>query len=183
MISPFPGFASPAAGFEQPFEMLEACHERLRRSLALLDRLIRHIDEGGHDTSSRAAAGDVLRYFDLAAPAHHLDEERHVFPLLLAQGDAAAASTVHELVRDHQRFVALWALLRGPLAAWAGGDKAAVSAATRESAAEFLALHATHLQREDELVFPVAMKLADAETQARMGAEMQARRRAPASRG
>ena len=35
-----PGLHSPAAGFEAPFDLLEACHERVHRSLALLGRLI-----------------------------------------------------------------------------------------------------------------------------------------------
>ena len=35
-----PGFDAPAVGFEQPFEMLLACHDRVRRSLALLGRLV-----------------------------------------------------------------------------------------------------------------------------------------------
>jgi len=39
----------------------------------------------GHDARSRSAARDVLRYFDLAAPQRHDDEERHVFPRVLAQ--------------------------------------------------------------------------------------------------
>ena len=30
-----PGFSSPAAGFDEPFAMLDACHERVRRSLGL----------------------------------------------------------------------------------------------------------------------------------------------------
>ncbi|MEN9486198.1 MAG: hypothetical protein RJB37_4078, partial [Pseudomonadota bacterium] len=62
-----PGFASPAVGFDQPFEMLQACHERVERSLALLQRLVAHVRDHGHDTASRSAARDVLRYFDLAA--------------------------------------------------------------------------------------------------------------------
>lgn len=45
MATPSPGFDSPAVGFEQPFDMLEACHERVRRSLSLLERLIAHIVE------------------------------------------------------------------------------------------------------------------------------------------
>ena len=63
-----PGFASPGVGFEQPFEMLEACHERVQRSLALLQRLVDHVDRNGHDADSRSAARDVLRYFDIAGP-------------------------------------------------------------------------------------------------------------------
>lgn len=77
-----PGFGSLGVGFEQPFEMFEACHERVRRSLALLERLIVHVGAHGHDAQSRSAAADVLRYFDLAAPLHHEDEERHVFASL-----------------------------------------------------------------------------------------------------
>jgi len=35
--------ATPAVGFEQPFEMLAACHERVNRMLALLERLREHL--------------------------------------------------------------------------------------------------------------------------------------------
>ena len=67
-----PGFHSPAIGFEQPFEMLSACHERVERTLALFERLVVHVRAQGHDAASRSAAADVLRYFDLAAPHHHV---------------------------------------------------------------------------------------------------------------
>lgn len=43
-----PGHRAPGAGFEAPFEMLDACHERVHRMLALLVKLQRHIaDEDG----------------------------------------------------------------------------------------------------------------------------------------
>jgi len=92
-----PGFSSPAAGFEQPYEMLTACHERVQRTLDLLDRLIDHVAQHGLDAQSRSAAADVLRYFDLAAPLHHQDEELHVFPPLLAGEDAALRAVVRRL--------------------------------------------------------------------------------------
>lgn len=80
---------SPSAGFNEPFEMLDACHERVGRMLALLQRLREHLEGGRADEPARQAARDVMRYFDLAAPHHHQDEETHVFPALLASGDAA----------------------------------------------------------------------------------------------
>ena len=43
-----PGFHSPAIGFEQPFEMLSACHERVERTLALFERLVAHVRAQGH---------------------------------------------------------------------------------------------------------------------------------------
>ena len=65
-----PGFASPAVGFDQPFEMLHACHDRVERTLVLLGRMVAHVHDHGHDEDSRSAARDVLRYFDLAAPEY-----------------------------------------------------------------------------------------------------------------
>lgn len=81
-----PGFNTPAVGFEQPFAMLEACHERVERTLTLLSRLRSYLREQAVDDAARQAARDVLRYFDIAAPLHHEDEELHVFPLLLERG-------------------------------------------------------------------------------------------------
>ena len=48
--SAVPGFDSPAVGFEQPFEMLEACHGRVQRSLALLQKLLAYVQTKGHDS-------------------------------------------------------------------------------------------------------------------------------------
>src|SRR5688572_25382640 len=61
----------PSVGFDQPFEMLAACHARMDRSLDLLGRLGRHLHDQGCDAQARSAATDVLRYFDIAAPLHH----------------------------------------------------------------------------------------------------------------
>ena len=180
MAITFPGFDSPAVGFEQPYDMLEACHDRVRRSLALLVRLIEHIDASGHDDSSRSAATDVLRYFELAAPQHHEDEERHVFPLLMEQGDAALRDAVQLLKRDHERMNALWHELRVSVSHWSRAQAAgAIDDDSRRLAAEFAALYAQHLQREEGLVFPASKRLSNAQRLADMGAEMRQRRRAP----
>ena len=61
-----PGFSAPGVGFEQPFAMLQACHERVLRTLALLARLRTHVLQHGVDDDARQAARDVQRYFDIA---------------------------------------------------------------------------------------------------------------------
>ena len=116
MSSPLVLHAAPGAGFEQPFEMLEACHERVERMLGLIERLAGHLSEAGADASARQAARDVMRYFDRAAPNHHEDEERHVFPALRALGQGALADRLHA---DHEAMAGLWAALRTALAALA----------------------------------------------------------------
>jgi hemerythrin-like domain-containing protein len=172
-----PGFESPAASFEQPYDMLEACHERVLRSLDLLGRLVDYIISKGHDTQTQSAAADVLRYFDLAAPLHHQDEEQHVFPRLLAQGSAAQRDTVQRLQVEHRRMEQDWAVLRTALLRWREhGCTEAVNATTREAAARFAALYTEHLNTEDTLVFPAALALTPKGELERMGAEMQARR-------
>lgn len=63
------------ATFEDPQAMLEACHDRVQRMCTLLERLTEHAGLHGADTQARQAATDVMRYFDLAGPHHHQDEE------------------------------------------------------------------------------------------------------------
>jgi hemerythrin-like domain-containing protein len=176
-----PGFDAPAVGFEQPFEMLEACHARVRRSLALLDRLTAHVEAHGHDAQSRSAAADVLRYFDLAASLHHEDEERHVFPLLEHCGEAALEAATAGLRRDHQRLESLWAPLRAALSLWsASAASGAVDPAMQQQAKALGALYDSHLRTEEATVFPAARARMSAEHMAKMSADMQ-RRRQPAA--
>lgn len=174
-----PGFHSPAVGFEQPFEMLHACHDRVRRSLDLLQKLIAHLDSRGHDAASRSAAQDVLRYFDLAAPLHHEDEEANIFPVLLAQPDRGLHAPIHQLQADHQAMAQVWAQLRPALVQWSQGDSAgSIDTATRAAAQAFTGLYANHLRTEEDLVYPAARGCMDADQVSRAGQQMQARRHA-----
>lgn len=176
--TPLPGFEAPAVGFEQPYEMLAACHERVQRTLDLLDRLLDYVADKGHDAQTRSAAADVLRYFDLAAPQHHRDEEMHVFPRLLARGDAALRAAVQQLQAEHREMETLWAQIRQPLLRWRELDVSEPpDAALQAAVARFRTLYAGHIPHEEGLVFPAARATMDAATQAAMGAEMQARRR------
>ena len=178
----FTGFSSPAAGFDQPFEMLTACHERVQRSLGLLGRIVEHIDTHGHDAQSRSASADVQRYFDLAGPHHHEDEERHVFPLLLAS-DAVGAQ-VHEAVRrlqlEHDRMHAEWQPLRQMLQRWQGDGPVPPTADERARIAAFDALYAGHIALEESVVYPAAQRLLQGDALAAAGEEMRARRQGPA---
>lgn len=177
--SSIPGFSSPAVGFEQPFEMLHACHDRVRRSLALLEKLVAHLDSQGHDAASRSAAQDVLRYFDLAAPLHHEDEEVNIFPVLLAQADGGMHPHIHTLQEDHRKMAALWAQVRLSLVDWkAPASAGPVDAAARQAIAAFVALYASHLRTEEEIVYPAARGQMDSDQITQAGQQMQARRRA-----
>ncbi len=171
-----PGSAAPGVGYEQPFEMLTACHERVQRMLRLLDRLRGHLATHGADEQARQAARDVMRYFDQAAPQHHLDEERHVFPPLLAAGDPAVVAVVRRLQEDHVRMEAQWALARALLLSLAEGRLAAFTPSQEQVLAGFAALYGGHTEAEEGIAYPAAQGLADEEALRRMSQDMMQRR-------
>ena len=178
MAVTLPGFNAPAVGFEQPFAMLEACHERVQRTLGLLQRLRDPVRAQGADEQARQAARDVLRYFDLAAPLHHEDEELHVFPLLLAQGAPDVVALVQRLQQDHVQMAADWAAARAPLVALCDGDAQPLGAAG-DALDRFASRYAGHIAAEEGAAYPAAAALLAQDALAAMGREMAARRGAP----
>lgn len=176
---PLPGLHTPGAGFDQPFEMLGACHDRVRRSLALLDRLVLHVRTHGADRAAQDAATDVLRYFEVAAPAHHEDEERHVIPRLQAAGDPHARAVAAQLLADHAVIRRRWEALRPLLQSLRDGVQPDLSELAGAAAA-FQQVHDTHLALEDGFAFPQAEARVRDEGEPvlqAMGEEMAARRR------
>lgn len=193
--------APPAAGFDEPYEMLAACHERAGRMLDLMARLSAHLS--AHlsarlsaplssrpsvpgvapsppcpvDDPARQAAQDLMRYFDVAAPAHHDDEERHVFPLVEAQGDAGLRQLVARLRADHDAMRAQWPALRADLAALAQGDVPPEGWPAYEARWQaYAAMYRAHLQLEDAQVFPAGAGWSDEAQRRAMGADMAERR-------
>ena len=190
-----PGHRAPGAGYEAPFEMLDACHERVERMLRLLHKLRAHLQASGWDAQAAEAARDVLRYFNEAAPRHHEDEERHVFPAVLAAPDAPAlphtgtgegtgiGSSLHAVVRrllqDHADMQTRWASARPVLeriARPATGPWQPLDTAEEAALDGFASLYASHIEAENHLIYPAAQQaLTPAQLQA-MSADMMARR-------
>jgi len=160
----------PAVGFDQPYEMLEACHERVERSLSLLLRLAEHLQRQGADEPARDAARDVLRYFDVAAPHHHEDEERHVLPRLRQLGQAPLADRI---AADHVLMHQAYQALRPGLLAL----RDLGSVPDTASWPGFAALYREHILLEEGQAYPATRGGCDATLLAAMGAEMAARRR------
>jgi len=154
-----PGHSAPAAGLEAPFEMLAACHERVARMLALQARLQQHLLDTGCDEPARQAARDVMRYFDIAAPLHHQDEELHVFPPLLAGPDSALRELAQRLIQDHRQMEAAWIEARRTLAAIASSLDSGwtpLTPAQSVALAQFAALYRQHLDDENTIAYPAA---------------------------
>lgn len=164
----------PGSGYAQPFDLLAACHERVQRSLDLLARLNAHCAKAGADATAASAAADVLRYFDLAAPLHHQDEEAHVFPALEAAGNATLAELCTRLRAEHRQIEQRWQTLR-PLLQDLIDGRLNLHPLTAASQA-FIDIHRQHLLDENDQVFPAAESTLGPAQQHDMGLEMAARR-------
>lgn len=164
----------PGSGYAQPFDLLAACHERVQRSLDLLARLNAHCAKAGADATAASAAADVLRYFDLAAPLHHQDEELHVFPALEAAGNAALTDLCARLRAEHRQIEQRWQTLRPLLQDLTEGrlDLPPLAAASQA----FIDIHRQHLLDENDQVFPAAESTLGPAQQHDMGLEMAGRR-------
>ncbi|WP_349281793.1 hemerythrin domain-containing protein [Polaromonas hydrogenivorans] len=139
--------------------MLAACHERALRMLALQAKLQQYLLDKGCDEPARQAARDVMRYFDLAAPLHHQDEELHVFPSLLAGPDAALRELARRLAQDHRQMEVAWTEARRTLQAIADSPESGwtpLTPAQSAALAQFAALYRRHLDDENTIAYPAA---------------------------
>ena len=168
--------------FDEPLEMLAACHERIEAQLSTLERLVEHLATKGCDADARTAAQSVIRYFDTSGALHHQDEDEDLFPLVrvhaarLGRPDAAAA--IEELEREHETMERQWKRLREELTAVAAGE----GRIDAENVVRFAWLYRRHMDREGALVLPFAKCILDAAQLAALGERMIARRKVPTTR-
>ncbi|NML61556.1 pyridoxamine 5'-phosphate oxidase [Massilia sp. RP-1-19] len=166
-----------APGFDQPIAVLKHCHDRIRKQLATMQKLLDHLPQHGADEQARQAAAAVIRYFDKAAHLHHEDEEQDLIPMLrqVAQGEDAVtlAALVPGIIDDHDKMDALWQRLHEQLRPIADGAGAALSG---PDVREFAERYSSHMEREEGQIAPMAKRLFSAGQMAQLGAAMQARR-------
>src|SRR5205085_524866 len=65
-----PSLFDTTAAFDDPLEMLLACHRRIEKQLQTLERLRVHLHAHGVDADASSAAQALLRYFTRAAVDH-----------------------------------------------------------------------------------------------------------------
>jgi hemerythrin-like domain-containing protein len=164
--------AGESATFDDPVEMLLVCHAKLRKQLATLARLERHLPEHGHDADARTAARAILRYFDSAAVHHHEDEEASLLPRVVAHAPDARALSAR-LRLEHTALAERWRTLRPLLSGIATGQRAVLPP---KLVREFAAAYDAHLEIEETLLIPLAQDLLGADEFAAIGREMADRR-------
>jgi hemerythrin-like domain-containing protein len=175
-------FATPAPTFDEPLEMLAACHERIEAQLCTLEKLVEHVSGKGADPAAREAAAQVMRYFDTAGEDHHRDEDEDMFPLLreraAERNRPEVSAVINGLEEDHATMSAQWSRLRARLEALVEAGKAGREARLDAGdVAGFAWLYRRHMEKEAALVLPFAREALSETDRAALGGRMAARRR------
>jgi hemerythrin-like domain-containing protein len=160
-----------APRIDDPIDLLLACHDKVRRFAGLCLRLRDHIQEAGADQEAQEAAHAILRYFEVAAPLHHDDEEQDLFPALRALNRPALGTCLDELAAEHRTLGALWQ----PVRLWLQAVAHAQAATPPASLHAFAQAYMNHAQREEDEVYPAASQLLPEQIKA-ISAAMVARR-------
>ncbi|MEB0140290.1 MULTISPECIES: hemerythrin domain-containing protein [unclassified Undibacterium] len=166
-----------APDFDQPLAILKHCHDRIRKQLSTLERLVSHLNDTGVDEEAQRAAKAVLRYFRKAAPLHHEDEEVDLLPELAATAKGDDAVLLQELTLQillhHRQMEIHWKGLESQLQAIEDGEGGDLSASDVE---EFSELYQAHMAIEEGHIAPMALRLFDATQMKKLGTAMQTRR-------
>jgi hemerythrin-like domain-containing protein len=166
--------ANPGDGFD----VLDVCHRQTIFTLGKLAALISALKSRGPDPEARALAAEIVHFFSTTSHDHHEDEERHVFPNLLATGKPELVQAVQRLKQDHGWLEEDWLELSPHLDAVAAGQSWYDLDLLREGADLFIALSHEHIALEESLVYPSARAQLRVSERGEMGREMSARRRA-----
>ena len=176
-----PSLFNAAVGFDDPLEMLLACHRRIERQMETLRKLQAHIEKNGVDVDASIAAQSVLRYFAKAASDHTDDEEKDLFPLLEERIPSGAEKAKFNALRErlegeHREAEAQWTRLRKALEAIADGRTRPLTAAEVES---FANAYASHIAVEEAALHEFFARWIDERDRANLGRRMRERRTPP----
>jgi pyridoxamine 5'-phosphate oxidase len=157
--------------------VLKHCHDRIRKQLNTLDKLLQHLPEHGCDEQAMQAAKAVLRYFNEAAPLHHEDEEIDLLPTLQMTATGEDVATLQEylplILEQHHQMGAQWAVLEQQLLSIANGESAHLS---DTDVVQFTEIYAGHMLIEETKIAPMALRIFSAAQMSKLGAAMQRRR-------
>ena len=124
-----------------------------------LGTLVQHIEDHGIDDHARREAHSIDAFFSSTSRQHHAQEERDVFPALLASGDAALATAVRTLQQDHGWIEENWIEVGPRLRAIAAGNGWTDPAELQSYVDVFTALMRDHIALEERLIYPQAKAL------------------------
>jgi hemerythrin-like domain-containing protein len=167
--------AKPDSGFGDPLGMLKECHRRIERFLGVLCIVAERAQGRGLTEEEIAAVEAALNYFRLGGQRHTADEEESLFPRLVSVGGFAE---LDRLEHDHEEAGQLHDDVETLYRSWISSSSMRNNESRSLLAAtgQLRHIYQGHIQVEDNIVFPRAAQVLDADAIEALGREFQARR-------
>lgn len=157
-INQLKGSAAKSATFEQPIDLLLSCHEKIIHFSSALVKIVIAVQKEGWNEQYTNSVDQVRHYFNVASPAHHLDEEMHLFPAIIALDPELKKAhsidmltMINAMIKEHVESDALWATLDKMLA-----ERSDDFSTLKNLSRQFKSDMHEHAKIENEQIFPYA---------------------------
>ena len=151
MIKPSPSFV------EQPLDEFSQCHGGILERLDALDRLPALLEPAAQ---ARRIARESLDFFSGVVYEHHAEEEKDLFPAVLASASSeelpSVRAMVERLTREHRDVEAQWKQLEPLIKKLAKGQPADVNP---QAVSSLVAQYQAHAQFEEQEFLPLSEKI------------------------
>ena len=166
------------SGFDDPLGMLQDCHRRIERFLAILCDVAERAHARSLTEEEAAAIHAALTYFREGGRRHTADEEESLFPRIRAVAPAGTLDPLDHLEDDHREADQLHDDIDRLYSDWltAGALDPAHQQSMLQKTQRLRALYADHIHTEEATVFPAAARILDRDALAAVGSEFRARR-------
>jgi len=141
-----------------PIDDFSQCHVGIVTHLQALGQLPALLEPAA---KARQIAGDTVAFFREAVYEHHAEEERELFPAVLASAARGeehekVQAIVTELTAEHRRVEADWSLLEPKLKAVAKGHDTDIDSSAIMALVD---IYQSHARYEEEVFLPLSQAI------------------------
>jgi hemerythrin-like domain-containing protein len=147
-------------------EILSTEHRVIETMLTVLERICQDADKNGRlNREDAETAVTFIRTF--ADQCHHGKEEGQLFPAMEAKGVPCESGPIGVMLSEHEQGRQFVRGMASQIVAAASGDHTSIREFI-ENANGYVSLLRAHIQKEDNILFPMAARLMSVEEQAEL---------------
>ncbi len=143
---------------DNPLSILFSCHQKIQRFCQQLLALPNYLNTHGLDEMVYRDVQQIIRYFTIAAPLHHLDESQDLFPALLIHCPEYK-DLINHLLAEHDECEMLWLKLANQL------NHLSATEQNWDNLNNFVQIYRQHMEVEEKLFQAALAKLPENQLQ------------------
>ena len=151
----------------QPIEDLKTEHGAVKITLRILDRICNAAEKTGEISIPDHLAQLIEFFRTFVDKCHHGKEEELLFPALEEVGVSREGGPIGVMLKEHQQGRDLVAKMNAALVQYSEGNREAASDLIQHARA-YIVLLVQHIDKEDNVLFPMADRHLSGEKQAEL---------------